>query len=180
MGLYPISGPCWFQAPGCVLPSLSLIRNWGSSWDQGPVHGYLPMSNLGSWRPHSSRTFSPFADSWWFVSAASHNLRLPSQEVQHQTDVPSTSFLLRGGFFQTPWGISCSPVNRISLFHSSSNSGFPTLLRSSPQPDLCMNFAKWPYSVSAVSSAPKGLNLVSTKVLTSGGPGLLLCFNREL
>lgn len=40
-----------------------------------------------------------------------HSPMSPSQEVLHQSNVPSVSFLLRVWFFQSLWGVSCSSVN---------------------------------------------------------------------
>lgn len=131
------------------------------------------------WTSLFPTSFSPIADPCCFLSAVTHNLSLPSQEGQHQTNVPSVSFLLRGWFSQRLWGTSCYPGNmRFLPSHplyflscSSPNSGLPTLSPQKPALARPVNFAKQPYSVSAVNSAPKGLHLVSTKVLTSSGPG---------
>lgn len=79
-----------------------VLQDWGSSWDLGPVHDFLAMSDLGLGQSHSSLTLLFLADPWCFVSAATHNPKLSSQEVLHQTSIPGVSFLLRVCFFSLP------------------------------------------------------------------------------
>lgn len=96
------SGPVSQQGPwltpgprlGLSLPVTQRAGEAAETWDQSMAL-YLRVT-LAHASPTAPTSFSPIADLCCFLSAATHNLRLASQESQHQTNVTNVSFLLRG------------------------------------------------------------------------------------